>query len=81
VNTEHNSRIVEATQMFDSTDSWEEFKDVIPNIEDTSLKSKTFLEQMNTTKDKSDYLWHSLRYLNLFSPLHLNLGRINGVIC
>ncbi|XP_062148076.1 beta-galactosidase 6 isoform X2 [Alnus glutinosa] len=62
VNTEHNSRIVEATQMFDSTDSWEEFKDDIPNIEDTSLKSKTFLEQMNTTKDKSDYLWHSLRF-------------------
>ncbi|KAG6717055.1 hypothetical protein I3842_04G078300 [Carya illinoinensis] len=63
VNTETNNRVIQPTQLFDSTDSWEEFKDVIPNIEDTaSLKSNTFLEQMNTTKDKSDYLWYTLRF-------------------
>ncbi|XP_059431566.1 beta-galactosidase 6-like [Corylus avellana] len=67
VNTEHNSRIVEATQIFDSSDSWEEFKDVIPNMEDALLKSETFLEHMNTTKDKSDYLWYSLRFENNLS--------------
>ncbi|XP_042971023.1 beta-galactosidase 6-like [Carya illinoinensis] len=63
VNTEqHNKRILKRTQKFDSRDSWKEFKDVLPKIEDTSLESNTFLEHMNTTKDKSDYLWYTLRF-------------------
>ncbi|XP_035545602.1 beta-galactosidase 6-like [Juglans regia] len=63
VNTEqHNKRILKRTQKFDSSDSWEEFNDVLPKMEDTSLESNTFLEQMNTTKDKSDYLWYTLRF-------------------
>nr|POE64789.1 beta-galactosidase 6 [Quercus suber] len=61
VNTEYNDRIITLAQTFDSTDSWEEFKDEIVNFEDTSLKSNGLLEHTNTTKDKSDYLWYTLR--------------------
>ena len=61
MNTKYNDRIITLAQTFDSTDSWEEFKDEIVNFEDTSLKSNGLLEHTNTTKDKSDYLWYTIR--------------------
>ena len=57
----HNDIINKSIQTFDSVSSWEEFKDVIVNFEDASLKSNELLEHTNTTKDKSDYLWYTLR--------------------
>ena len=42
-------------------DVWKQFQDFIPSFDDTSLKSNSFLEQMNTTKDESDYLWYTHR--------------------
>ncbi|XP_050256855.1 beta-galactosidase 6-like isoform X2 [Quercus robur] len=67
VNTKYNDRIITLAQTFDSTDSWEEFKDEIVNFEDTSLKSNGLLEHTNTTKDKSDYLWYTIRLEHNFS--------------
>ncbi|KAB1210499.1 Beta-galactosidase 6 [Morella rubra] len=68
VNTTPNQRILKSVQKFNSSDLWEEFKDVIPNTDDTPLIiSNTFLEHMNTTKDKSDYLWYTLRFENNLS--------------
>ena len=49
------------TNVFDSVSSWKEFKDVIVSFEDASLKSNELLEHTNTTKDKSDYLWYTIR--------------------
>ena len=57
----YNDRIIKSTQTFDSVSSWEEFKDVIANFKDVSLKSNELLEHTDTTKDKSDYLWYTLR--------------------
>ncbi|GMY12560.1 beta-galactosidase 6-like isoform X2 [Fagus crenata] len=62
VNTEYNQRIITSTQTFDSADNWEEFKDFNVNFEDTSLKSNGLLQHTNTTKDRSDYLWYTLRF-------------------
>ncbi|XP_065637366.1 beta-galactosidase 6-like [Quercus suber] len=67
VNTVYNDRIIKSTQTFDSVSSWEEFKDVIVNFEDASLKSNELLEHTNTTKDKSDYLWYTLRFEHTLS--------------
>ncbi|KAL4632701.1 hypothetical protein ACB092_04G069600 [Castanea dentata] len=67
VNTEYNDRIITLAQTFDSTDSWEEFKDEVVNFEDTSLKSNGLLEHINATKDKSDYLWYTIRLEHNFS--------------
>lgn len=61
VNTEYNERIARTTELFNETEHWEQFKDVIPNYLDTSLKFDTLVEHMNTTKDKSDYLWYTFR--------------------
>ncbi|KAM4114159.1 hypothetical protein ACJW30_04G049100 [Castanea mollissima] len=61
-NIKYNNRIIIPVQTFDSSNQWKEFKDVIVNFKDTSLKSKRLLEQTSTTKDKSDYLWHTLRF-------------------
>lgn len=46
---------------FDSVEKWEEYKEVIPTFDDTSIRSDVLLEQMNTTKDVSDYLWYTAR--------------------
>ncbi|XLR42332.1 hypothetical protein S83_026992, partial [Arachis hypogaea] len=62
VNTTNNTRIYFNRQNFSSIDDWEKFEDVIPNFDDTPLRSNTLLEQMNTTKDKSDYLWYTTRF-------------------
>ncbi|KAL4632705.1 hypothetical protein ACB092_04G069700 [Castanea dentata] len=67
VNTVFNERIMKSAQTFDSISSWEEFKDVIVNFEDASLKSNELLEHTNTTKDKSDYLWYTLRFEHTLS--------------
>ncbi|KAK7817322.1 beta-galactosidase 6 [Quercus suber] len=58
----YNDRITKSTQTFDSVSSWEEWRDVIVNFEDASLKSNELLEHTNTTKDKSGYLWYTLRF-------------------
>lgn len=45
----------------DLPEMWQEFDEVIPVFNDTSLRSDSLLEQMNTTKDASDYLWYTAR--------------------
>ncbi|KAG5067173.1 hypothetical protein JHK86_010904 [Glycine max] len=60
VNTTSNRRIISPKQNFSSLDDWKQFQDVIPYFDNTSLRSDSLLEQMNTTKDKSDYLWYTL---------------------
>ncbi|XP_044470349.1 beta-galactosidase 6-like [Mangifera indica] len=62
VNTEYNERTTTRSQTFDDENKWEEFKDSIPNFLDAPLKSDELLEQMNTTKDKSDYLWYAFSF-------------------
>ncbi|OIV97003.1 hypothetical protein TanjilG_16852, partial [Lupinus angustifolius] len=62
VNTTSNRRIYIPRQNFSSVNDWEQFEDVIPNFDDTSLRSNSLLEHMNATKDKSDYLWYTVRF-------------------
>lgn len=71
VNTSYNKRITRTVQIFDSVDRWEGSKDIIQNFEPTiSLQSDTLLEHMNVTKDKSDYLWYTMRYIHVYLKLH-----------
>ncbi|CAK7354686.1 unnamed protein product [Dovyalis caffra] len=62
VNVKDNEIIKRSSQLFDDIERWEAYKDVIPNFWDTSLKSDTLMEHMNTTKDKSDHLWYTLSF-------------------
>ena len=57
----HNDIISKSIQTFDSVSSWEEFKNVIVNFKDASSESNELLEHTNATKDKSDYLWYTLK--------------------
>ncbi|CAL5204392.1 unnamed protein product [Lathyrus oleraceus] len=67
VSTTSNRRVITSRQNFSSVDEWQQLQDVIPNFDDTSLRSNSLLEQMNTTKDTSDYLWYTLRFENNLS--------------
>lgn len=61
VSTQFSTRSMEQTQKLDSVEKWEEYKEDIPNFDETSLRANMLLEQMNTTKDVSDYLWYNFR--------------------
>ncbi|KAI4336465.1 hypothetical protein L6164_014988 [Bauhinia variegata] len=88
VHTPSNRRIITPRHKFSSANNWQQFEDVIPSFDDTSLRSDSLLEHMNTTKDKSDYLWYTLRYennlscsqptLDVESAAHLAHAFVNG---
>ncbi|XP_057419693.1 beta-galactosidase 6-like isoform X2 [Lotus japonicus] len=62
VNTKNNRRVINPVQAFSSADEWEQFLDEIPNFDETLLISNSLLEHMNLTKDKTDYLWYTIRF-------------------
>ncbi|XP_057490523.1 beta-galactosidase 16 isoform X1 [Actinidia eriantha] len=89
VSTQYNTRSTVPVINFGSAERWEEFKEVVPNFDETSLRANTLLEQMNTTKDASDYLWYTLRFqydpsddkpvLNVNSLGHVLHAFVNGL--
>ncbi|XP_013621401.1 PREDICTED: beta-galactosidase 6 [Brassica oleracea var. oleracea] len=62
VNVAKNMRVTTPVQVFNVPDKWEVFRESIPTFSDTPLKTKALLEHTNLTKDKSDYLWYTLRF-------------------
>ncbi|XP_019233597.1 PREDICTED: beta-galactosidase 16-like [Nicotiana attenuata] len=62
VNTQFDTRTWRPVVKFDSAEKWEQFQEVIPQFDATTLRSQTLLEQTNTTKDASDYLWYTASF-------------------
>ncbi|KAF8089506.1 hypothetical protein N665_0503s0006 [Sinapis alba] len=62
VNVAKNMRVTTPVQLFNVPDKWEVFTESIPTFSDTTLKTNALLEHTNLTKDKSDYLWYTLRF-------------------
>ncbi|KAG2301054.1 hypothetical protein Bca52824_029705 [Brassica carinata] len=62
VNVAKNMRVTTPVQLFNAPEKWEVFRETIPTFSDTSLKTNALLEHTNLTKDKSDYLWYTLRF-------------------
>lgn len=89
VRAQYNTRSRVPVTKFNIAERWEQFRDVVPNFDDTSLRSDTLLEQMNTTQDVSDYLWYTFRFrgncsndqpvLNVNSLAHVLHVFVNGV--
>ncbi|KAK6939901.1 D-galactoside/L-rhamnose binding SUEL lectin domain, partial [Dillenia turbinata] len=61
VSTQSSTRSWEKNQILDAAEKWTEYRESVPNFENTSVRADTLLEQMNTTKDSSDYLWYTSR--------------------
>ncbi|KAM7514821.1 hypothetical protein LguiA_004404 [Lonicera macranthoides] len=62
VSTPFNTRSIVPSLKFDSADKWKVFQEVVPQYNETTLRSNQLLEQTNTTKDSSDYLWYTFRF-------------------
>ncbi|KAI3499705.1 hypothetical protein L1887_35511 [Cichorium endivia] len=77
VSTQVSTRSMQPIMMFGSTQQWEAFSEIVPQFDQTSLRSDGLLEQMNTTKDTSDYLWYTFRMQNNFSEAQPML-RVNS---
>ncbi|KAM0032575.1 putative beta-galactosidase [Helianthus debilis subsp. tardiflorus] len=60
VSTQVNTRSMQPIIRFNTPQQWEVFSEAVPQFDQTSLRSNTLLEQMNTTKDDSDYLWYTM---------------------
>lgn len=72
VSTQYTTRTMGRGEVLDAADVWQEFTEAIPNFDSTSTRSETLLEQMNTTKDSSDYLWYTFRYTAINFTLIMN---------
>ncbi|KAM3305790.1 hypothetical protein P3S67_012658 [Capsicum chacoense] len=81
----HNSMQEQQYQpfKFDSAEKWEQFEEVIPQFDDTSLRSDILLEHMNTTKDVSDYLWYtsSIQQDSMEQQSTLSVKSLGHVTC
>ncbi|KAB1221090.1 Beta-galactosidase 16 [Morella rubra] len=66
VSTKYGTRSMKAGQKLDSPDIWEEYREAIPNFDETSLRTNMLVEHMSTTKDTSDYLWYTFRFQHGF---------------
>ncbi|OMO93602.1 Glycoside hydrolase, family 35 [Corchorus capsularis] len=62
VSTQQDTRSMSVKLKFDSSESWEEFREPIPTFSNTSLKAQELLGQMTTTNNTSDYLWYTVSY-------------------
>ncbi|KAK6132284.1 hypothetical protein DH2020_033984 [Rehmannia glutinosa] len=89
VSTQFSTRSRQLAVKLDSPEIWEECDEVIPVFDDTSLRSELLLEQMNTTKDASDYLWYTASYqqskdsqsvITVQSRGHVLRAFVNGVL-
>ncbi|XP_059453357.1 beta-galactosidase 16-like [Corylus avellana] len=88
VSTQCGTRSIKLDQKFDLPNIWEEYKEAIPNFNETSLRANVLLEQMNTTKDTTDYLWYTFSFqddswdtgsvLKVNSLGHVLYGFVNG---
>ncbi|KAE8100698.1 hypothetical protein FH972_018566 [Carpinus fangiana] len=88
VSTQGGTRSIKLGQKFDLPNIWEEYKEAIPNFNETSLRENVLLEQTNTTKDTTDYLWYTFSFqhdsldtgsiLQVNSLGHVLYGFVNG---
>ncbi|KAI3873532.1 hypothetical protein MKX03_009442 [Papaver bracteatum] len=58
------TRSIGSSQKFNSAERWQQYQDVVPTYEDTSIRANMLLEHMNATKDVSDYLWYTFSFEN-----------------
>ncbi|KAM7253331.1 hypothetical protein ACFE04_025949 [Oxalis oulophora] len=82
-------RTMTLEKMFDSPEDWEVFTEAIPSFDNTTLRADSLLEQTNTTKDVSDYLWYTFRLeqnssttdssLVMYSAGHVLHAFVNGI--
>ncbi|XP_038885234.1 beta-galactosidase 16 isoform X2 [Benincasa hispida] len=89
VSVHHNTRSMKAVQKFELSEEWQEFKELIPNFDETELRANELLEHTGTTKDRSDYLWYTFRIqqdspdsqqtLEVDSRAHALHAFVNGV--
>ncbi|XP_057795716.1 beta-galactosidase 16-like [Salvia miltiorrhiza] len=62
VSSKESRRKMAAAVELASVEMWQELDEVVAVFDETSLRSNRLLEQMNTTKDTSDYLWYTASY-------------------
>ncbi|XP_047325140.1 beta-galactosidase 16-like [Impatiens glandulifera] len=83
VNSQHSTRSFLPIIKLDSAKRWEQFKETIPIFDETSLRSNTLLDQLNTTKDASDYLWYTFSFEqggSSDSRAHLSVDSLGHVV-
>ncbi|KAH9691284.1 Beta-galactosidase 16 [Citrus sinensis] len=62
VSTQYNKRSKTSNLKFDSDEKWEEYREAIPNFDNTLLRAEGLLDQISAAKDASDYLWYTFRF-------------------
>ncbi|KAG6602115.1 Beta-galactosidase 16, partial [Cucurbita argyrosperma subsp. sororia] len=89
VSVHYNTRTMKVVQKFNSPEKWQEFNELIPSFDQTTLRENKLLEQTGITKDSTDYLWYTMRVeqdspdsqqtLEVGSRAHVLHAFVNGI--
>ncbi|KAH9623669.1 hypothetical protein KSS87_000245 [Heliosperma pusillum] len=89
VTTQSGTRTSKSNIALSSPETWEIYNEMSPNFLDTSFEADALLEHMNATKDKSDYLWYTVRFqpdsscseptIHVLSYAHAAHAIVNGI--
>ncbi|XP_074307940.1 beta-galactosidase 6 isoform X2 [Silene latifolia] len=89
VTTESSTRTSRSNIALSSSETWEMYNEISPNFLDNSFEADDLLEHMNATKDKSDYLWYTVRFqpdsscseptIHVLSYAHAAHAFVNGI--
>jgi hypothetical protein len=78
----HQSLIGDADSADTLGSSWSWIYEPVGISKNDAFVKPGLLEQINTTADKSDYLWYSLRYVSVLLPISLSRhGLFASSIC
>lgn len=61
VTAQHTKRLSTVERYLSGRRDWEGFMDEISNNDKKSFSANVLLDQMNATKDETDYFWYSIR--------------------
>ncbi|KAL9233365.1 hypothetical protein vseg_008379 [Gypsophila vaccaria] len=89
ITTECSTRTAIPNIELSSAEKWGTYHDILPTFSNTSFEADALLEHMNVTKDKSDYLWYTVRFqpnssciqptIHVLSHAHAAHVFVNGI--
>ncbi|KAI9097813.1 hypothetical protein K1719_025584 [Acacia pycnantha] len=62
VRAKHSTRTMNPVVHFQSAQQWKVYNEAIPNFSRTISRANGLVDQISQAKDKSDYMWYTLRF-------------------
>jgi len=78
VNSQHNQRTFHFADQTVQNNVWQMYdEEKIPKFKQAKIRTRKAEELYNLTKDKTDYVWYTTRYVSMVSCFDHLLGKYN----